>query len=334
MERVYAYMYQLTVNHLFYTNKVSSDFRFTPLSETNSLMKAYGLLFKASDSGFGLVYRVKEGASPSPQIALDTDIKLTFAISLLDYDLFHLTNFPAKSDYTDIYICSGDYSDAELSLTTIATRKNAFTESYTYTSEKVKFEIEDADGNVVHSQTLTGFQDPDDGTKYHFNFSVDMSSDPVQGRHKLKTYIAGIEEDSEEVYVFMEDVSGLFALMELNLNSAFDFTTIPYESVFKMNAASSFWTYRIILDQDLDGASFTLKDAAIGSTITFSETPDGAPYKTGRTVEFVSDDKITRSEAPVKTLGLEVTTLTSDIKIAGLPNPAKSTANSIVYLKI
>ncbi len=335
MERFYAKLYQFNFNHTFYTDSGTRDFLIYPISGTSKIARSNGMIIKPELTGFDLIYQKKSDVSNDPYETIDENFVLTFGIGLQHKEVLNVTDLPVKNDSTDIYICSELYAESELSLGVIATRQPNFTESYTYTSSKVTLKIEDNQGDTVYEQDQTGFEDPDDSSKFNFSFSVNLSIGINQGRYKLKTFIDEILQDELDVYIFNRfDFPELIGVFELEIDNNIDYTKLVYEAIMGFTASTTVWTYKIKLIRDFSGGSITIENTDVGDPLTFSETSVLVDYSPGETVVFKSDSSITKTEAPLTNFKLVVDSTSIDFTIDKLPNPTHNNTNSIVYLKI
>lgn len=331
-ERKYNRLYQLTVAHSFYSDSESADFSFSPMGNAPEFFRSHRILFKDTQTGFDLVYQTDDGGTdPFNEIAESN--KLLIGVAVENENVLNFTNFPVKSDSSDLYFAAGKYSTAALSFAAKKTRQLAFQETYLYANNQAKLVVEDASGRIVFSKTLDGLKDDDDPTKFHYRFSVQLANDAL-GEHTIKTYLDGILEDETEVFVYdryqWSNIIGVIEL-ELDENIVYD-NNLPYQASLNLAASSIVWTYSIELTRDYTNGNFGVTDT--GGGFVFNEINVPADYKKGKTVTFESTTAIVKREQPRKDFDLVVTSDDQDLTLSGLPNPSPYISNSTIYLKI
>ena len=336
--RFFKALYQFRMRHEFYTNGVTSDFRLIPIGRTMNWLLVHQMILKNQPDGFDLIYRVKDSDSITPLIEVESKYPLTFGVSVVNNQVLNVTEMPEKSDNSDLYICSTTCASESLSWTTIATRSRQFTEQYSYNTDKISFQIEDIDGNVIYLESQVGAQDPDDVNLFHFSFSVNLRTDVQAGRYFLKTYRGGILEEQFEVFLidrFLDPT--LIGIVELELNDEIDFTgALPYVGILQYTALESVWYYHIQLSRDFSGGTFSIIDTTDpeADPAPFSEESELDDYEKGETVVFKSRAGLKRTETPRTNYKLMIEDSTLDFSLDKLPNPGMNNLNAIIYLKI
>lgn len=334
MQRIFNKLYQLSVLHTFYTNEESEDFSIVPIGTTGKVLRGLGMVCRTDTKGFELIYRA-ENEDGDPAVTIDEDHVVAFGIELKNERAHYFTEFPEKDNNSDIYYCNGAYDDSSLSLSAQAIRQPSFTEEYTYAFERVTFKVLDADGNKYFESTQTGTENDSDPTLYDFSFSVNFGTNFKMGMFTLQTFNNGILQDEDEVYIFDRfTYPNLIGIFELELNSAIDYTTVPYTATLDLSPSSATWTYEVEFTRDFTNAILSITNADGGSTVDFGLPTAATDYSSGDTISFESSEAIPKSELPNTNFSLEVTSDDIDLTLTGLPNPPHHNSNSIVYLKI
>lgn len=333
MERFYHKLYNLRVEHGFYSDLESSDLAFAPIADTLNILRTHGIIFKENGKGFDLVYKALNLAG-DPIIPIDDKRVLRFGMSLRNSNALYFTNFPAKSADTDIYYAYSDYSQANLILECVSTRQPAFTENYTFDFPKATFRILDEDGFKRYETILEVEESEEVSDDFVFSFSVNLGSNFKQGLHTLQILQNGILKESQEVYIFNRfQYPDLIGVVELELNEEIEYTSLPYTAAVQLVASSSVWRYEVEITRNLGDGSIEIIDTENGP-ISFNEITGITDYLKGETLIFESTDAITKSEKPYTNFNLEVTTDDHEIVLTGLPNPSHHNAKSIIYLKL
>lgn len=335
MNRFYSKLYQFRFQHEFYTNLVSEDFIIYPMHDSAKWIKGNGMMVKSENDGFDLIYRREEELNTDPFMPIDESKVLKFAIELRNRNILNVTAPPAKTNPSDIYICSGAYDDSVVSLTTIPTRQTQFTELYSYNFSQITFRITDLDDNVVYEKTQVGVPNPDNTAMFNYSFSVNLGNSVEHGRYKLKTLRNGGVQDELTVYIYNRyEVPNLFAIFELELDENMDYTALPYSTTLTLTAFENEWVYSVELTKTYLAASLVVTDTTAGSPITFNRVPPVPTYTAGERIVFTSSVDIKKTEAPQSKLQLKLTATDTSITLDKLPNPVHDNQNSIVYLKL
>jgi hypothetical protein len=336
--RFYKELYRFRLRHEFYSDGLTTDFRLVPFGRTKNWLSVHEIVLKNLPDGFDLVYRTTDDVSTNPFVELDGTYPLVFGVFVKNDEILNLTNLPAKSDNSDLYICSTTCSTESLSWSTIATRSTQFTEKYSYNTNQISFKMEDKDGNVVYEETQFGAQDPDDVNLFHFSFSVSLRSDFNAGRYDLKTYRSGLLEDHLEVFLINQFFDpNLMGIIELEMSDEIDFTgALPHVGTLNFTALASEWVYYIQLGRDFLGGTFSIIDTTDpeADPPPFSEISELDDYKKGETVIFKSGASFKRTEAPRTTYKLLIEDSTPEFSLDKLPNPGRNNLNAIIHLKI
>lgn len=89
----YRTLFQVSLRHAFYDNKLAKDLVLEPTSTTRHLMQQYGLLTKTDGSTFRLVYGTVSGQSPI-LASIQGTIQLRFVLRNNNPFFLNITNLP------------------------------------------------------------------------------------------------------------------------------------------------------------------------------------------------------------------------------------------------
>ncbi len=329
-ESFFKKLFEVNVEHNYYTEGKSHDFEISPTEECSRVLKNYGLLFKRTASGFVLFYKgYKDSASViQPLKPVNKDCVYTFTVKLNNPFFVNFSELPVINKPEGIYyfdnLTLNKNAANELLLVddtikkyagdkdAIVLKSSIYSYEVTTASPSSDLKILDKAGNILRDVTINN-----SGGKIKAQF--DLTSLPVG---VYKTTADGIlyETFYKDPKLLYENIWGIIEIFKNSsvpadyrfADSAGNVTSKPYKITFQRRA--TFWKYIVINKYKLVTPGLNVQIGANPPISGVAHTlPDGTPATLFQ-VAAASDF----TEVPVKNIKLSSNT---DVLIDNLPNP-------------
>lgn len=327
----YKPLFDLEIQHNFYSSGKCPDLEIVPTTNCQTLIKSLGLRFLPTGFGGKLFSRVATvGNKDFIKNPVPDNTKFSFVLRLKKNVFGNFTNLNLKKPATSHYyfnnlvnnISSNGFPLLIADITAkIVTDKdlllfvsNVFSFMHTSTAATQNSELKFIDSNESFTQSLSN-------NKNIFNFTYDLNK---SSGGRVKLFIEGVEKAFGFV-ADAENYSGLFGVIEIfyrkNLPAAYQFqqadnsiNTKFYKIVFSVR--STRWRY-IITKKFNNAVSSVSVAKTSGTPIGFSAIVSSPP---GSQFVVASNNPLPFKEEPVT--GIKLSDQSNKVIVSNLPNPS------------
>lgn len=344
-----TYRYEILMSvqmlHDYYESNISNDFEFFPTSATRAVLKRYGMVYKATSSGFYIGFRA-EDQYRTPFAALDEAVSLVFGYRLKTHSLLNITQI-AECSSGEVYYSdnSSMATGFELSPIPRALKPEVFSRSFQSEYPELDISLANAAGKMLDFTSVEGGEVMADETGTDiYEFVQQVNVQPYgAGNYTLQQRYNASVVDSSSYYLDTELAQArAFGIVHFDL----DADTIDYtqETAYTMQwyRRSLAWQYHFVFTQDFATFSFTVEDQAPALELTDDVYPDEVTfdaddpgdYPEGGKIVFETDQDMPYYERPRKYLKLLIENDDETRVFNHLPNPSMDNPSTEIYINV
>lgn len=319
---IFNKLMNINLLHEYYANGICTDLQIKASSETQVLIRQYGLLFKPTNLGAIMLYESIDDLG-TPKISIDEPLKLTF---LLSANSSFFTNF-TEADFSTIPATVYHFSNKNSG---VIESGNDFTITQGKLNKPLplitKFLKVNKSGSAnyvllldTENKATKIFFDPDEDV-----LTIDMAKFE-SGTYEFKQFTAADTEiGSSSTMYYNKSLSGTipFAVFEIFLDEN-SMDALPINFIFNLKSRETFWRYKVLVKESVPPTSdYTIDSSNVsiihtpheGDPISFEAASDSEP------IIIRSTDKVKLKEKGVDQIGLYRGE--DNILISSLPNPS------------
>lgn len=327
--------FAVDILHDYYPDGISQDFSVVPTPHCQRILQKYGLLFKPSPAGFGVLYETAGGAKP--KCPFEQPLNLSFVLRSKSAYLYNYSELPLDKSFQQAFVLSnrqknlsngqrllsadpaGEFLSA---LDLLDLRQQRFQVATESSADSVLWELFDNQQALLQRQRVATVE----GVA---TYLVDLSQ-RQPGRYLLR-------RDGIEYLHFYADeqLTGRspFGLIEIaidpSVTDAFRFVDADGSVLFrryqlKLPVRKTTWEYFVVANYETELKATDLTVSLDDPPVTFNRQP-AVTLADGRTaVPFVADRLLPLTKQPVVgiTLKKKKGPSTARLQIDNLPNPA------------